>query len=90
MKSMANPHPKHMSYSAKQFAELQRNPTTGNVSSTQSYEAVSPTAQSQSRLNRGSNAFVFSNQQIAQERGRPNALGKETMGTVYGGSIGEN
>ena len=87
---MANPHPKHMSYSAKQFAELQRNPTTGNVASTQSYEAVGPGAQSQSRLNNTSNAYVFTNSQIAADRGRPNALSKETTGTVYGGSIGEN
>ena len=90
MKSMANPHPKHMNYSAKQFAELQRNPTTSGVASTQSYEVTGPGAQSQSRLNRGSNTFVFTNQQISQERGRPNALSKETTGTVYGGSIGEN
>ena len=79
---------RHMPQSAKQFAQSQGN-AGYNVGSAQSYEAAGPSAQSQSKLNRGSNAFVFNNQDIARDRGRPNALSKETTGTVYGGAIGE-
>jgi len=80
---------RHMPQSAKQFAQSQGN-AGYNVGSAQSYEFDPNTAaRSQSKLNRGSNAFVFNNQDIARERGRPNALSKETTGTVYGGAIGE-
>lgn len=79
---------RHRPQSAKQFAQTQGNNGYG-VGSSQQYEAGGPAAQSQSKLNRGSNAFVFNNQDIARERGRPNALSKETTGTVYGGAIGE-
>lgn len=80
---------RHMPQSAKQFAQTQRNNGYG-VGSSQEYEATGPSAQSQSKLNRGSNTFVFTNQQISQDRGgRPNALSKETTGTIYGGAIGE-
>ena len=89
MQSMAQPHPAHMVLSANAFAKLQHTPVSQNVASTQHYE--SPTkiqARAQSKLTRGSNVFNFHNADIAEERGRPNAASKETMGTVYGGSIG--
>jgi hypothetical protein len=38
--------------------------------------------------NRGSNAFVFNNSDIAREKGRPNAASAETLGEVYAGRIG--
>jgi hypothetical protein len=91
MQSMANPHPIHMAPSAKQFSRLINEPVSQRIGSIDHYE--SPTkiqARAQSKLTRGSNVFNFHNQEIAEERGRPNALSKETMGTVYGGSIGSD
>jgi hypothetical protein len=80
---------RHNPSSAKQFAQEQGSRGYG-VGSSQEYDSPSPSAQSQSKLNRGSNAFVFTNAQIAADKGgRPNALSKETTGTVYGGAIGE-
>jgi hypothetical protein len=89
MQSMAKPNAVHMAPSAKQFSKLMNTPVSQSVASTDHYE--SPTgikARAQSKLTRGSNVYNFHNADIAEERGRPNALGKETMGTVYGGSIG--
>ncbi len=40
--------------------------------------------------NRASTAFNFNNSDIARDRGRPNALSKETTGSIYGGSIGQD
>lgn len=88
MKKMAQPNPPKMGPSANQFAKLMNSPVSQAVASVQNFEAVSGPARAQSKLTRGSNVFQFYNSQIADERGRPNALAKETMGTVYGGSIG--
>jgi hypothetical protein len=81
---------RHNPSSAKQFAQEQGSRGYG-VGSSQDYE--SPTrnrVQSQSKMNRSSTSFVFNNADIAEGKGTPNALSRETTGTVYGGAIGEN
>jgi hypothetical protein len=73
--------------SAKQFAEEQGSRGYG-VGSVQSFsEPTRNRVQSQRKDNRTSSAFVFNNSDIARDRGTPNALSKETTGTVYGGAI---
>jgi len=90
MGKMAQPNPPKMGPSANQFAKLQHTPVSQGVASVQHFEAVGPAALAQSKLTKGSNVFNFHNAEIARDRGRPNALSKETTGTVYGGSIGSD
>jgi hypothetical protein len=78
---------RHNPSSAKQFAQEQSRGY--GVSSSQEYEAPRQRAQSQSKQNMGSAQILFSNESIAQERGTPNPLKKETTGTYYGGAVGE-
>jgi hypothetical protein len=79
---------RHNPSSAKQFAQEQSSRGYG-VGSSQEYETPRQRAQSQSKQNMGSSQILFSNESIAAERGTPNPLKRETLGTYYGGAVGE-
>ena len=86
---MSNPHSIHMAPSARQFGAQQRG-AGSFVQNAEEFNPVGRPTYSTGKLTMGSNVFQFYNSQIAEERGgRPNALGKETLGTVYGGRVGE-
>lgn len=87
---MAQPNPLKMAISANQFAKLMHTPVSQSVASVQHFEAVGGAARAHTELTKGSNVYNFYNSDIGAERGRPNALAKETMGTVYGGNIGRD
>lgn len=42
------------------------------------------------KYTRSSTSFNFLNRDIARDRGVPNALSRETTGSIYGGSIGSD
>jgi hypothetical protein len=81
MKSMANPHPKHMSYSAKQFAELQRNPTTSNVASVQHFEG-GRRPQGLMASNRGSANINWESSSVNSGEGSLAGYQKSNRGTL--------
>lgn len=87
---MSNPHPAHMALSARVFASRQNPSARSYVQGSEDFNPVGQAARSTGKLTMGSNVFQFYNADIAEQRGgRPNALGKETLGTVYGGRVGE-
>ena len=78
----------HAQQTIGRFSEEQRQKTASGPVVSVDYGAGPSQLPSANKMNRGSNAFVFNNSDIAREKGRPNAASAETLGEVYAGRIG--